>query len=71
MKAAGTAGGKLWAKSELNGPLPELPGVMATTRVGVAAQALQGSDPREVHCALGMLLVSSNLDCRGGSNCIH
>ena len=61
MEAAGTAGGTLWAKTELSGPLPaRFSEVMAATRVGVAAQALQGLDPREVHCALGMLLVSSN-----------
>ena len=61
MEAAGTAGGTLWAKTELSGPLPaRFSEVMAAARVGVAAQALQGLDPREVHCALGLLLVSSN-----------
>ena len=61
MEVAGKAGGTLWAKTEVNGPLPgRFSEVMAASRVGVAAQALQGLDPREVHCALDLLLVSSN-----------
>ena len=61
MEVAGKAGGTLWAKTEQNVLLPaRFPEVMAATWVGVAAQALQGFDPREVHCALGLRLVSSN-----------
>ena len=43
MEVAGKAGGTLWAKTEMNGPLPgRVSEVMAASRVGVAAQALAG-----------------------------
>ena len=65
---AGKAESTLWAKNEVDGPLPgRFSEVMVASRVGVAAQALHGLNPREVHCALGLLLVSSNSDCRDGS----
>ena len=61
MEVAGEAKDTMRAKRAVDGPSPRgFVEVMVASRVGVVARALQSLNPREVHCALGLLLVSSN-----------
>ena len=61
MEVAGEAKDTMRAKRAVDGPSPRgFAEVMVASRVGMAARALQGLNPRKVHCALGLLVVSSN-----------